>query len=198
MKNFYITVIVAISLGAAACGNPFYDENTDSPTDVMWIDIKQGPTKRLYHYGEALDLTGMEVTYWQRDNTKHTAPDPVVSGYNPYAEGIQYLTVTVSGKTASFAVALMAFQTSGTINASPSGSVPISSNDWQNGDWEAYLYSGTSLYNGPSLASGINHYTGSGNELSVTAPSSIGTYTLAVSLRIDRRVYYRFYNLVVS
>lgn len=71
---------------------------------IRSISIKTKPTKLIYLRGEPLDLTGLVVRATYSDNTKGYVSDYQVSGYDPSKLGEQTISVTLSGKTASFKV----------------------------------------------------------------------------------------------
>ena len=73
---------------------------------VDFIEVTKQPDKTVYQWGEALDLTGMEITAFYSDNAtkKVSVTSDMVSGYNPYKAGPQSLTVTYEGKTTTFVV----------------------------------------------------------------------------------------------
>ncbi len=73
---------------------------------VESIAVTRQPDKTVYQQGEALDLTGMEITaFYSDDTTKVMAVTPdMVSGYDPQKIGAQPLTVTYEGKTTTFVV----------------------------------------------------------------------------------------------
>ncbi|MDR1127453.1 MAG: bacterial Ig-like domain-containing protein [Treponema sp.] len=64
------------------------------------------PTKVVYTVGEALDISGIEVTgmYTGGRSKMETVTLSNISGYNPNTVGQQTVTVTVNGRTAIFTV----------------------------------------------------------------------------------------------
>jgi hypothetical protein len=70
------------------------------------IAITSPPTKTVYVQGEALDLSGLEVTGTYTNGTTKTETVIMsnVHGYNANATGQQTVTVTVGGKTTTFTV----------------------------------------------------------------------------------------------
>jgi hypothetical protein len=70
------------------------------------IAVTSPPIKIEYTAGEALDLTGLVVTGTYSDETTKTEPVSMdnISGYDPDKTGDQTLTITLSGKTASFGI----------------------------------------------------------------------------------------------
>jgi hypothetical protein len=80
----------------------------DDPSDpiLQSIAITRLPTRVEYTVGEALTLSGIEVTGTYSDGTTRleTVTLANVSGYDANITGIQTLTVTVGGKTAPFTV----------------------------------------------------------------------------------------------
>ena len=71
---------------------------------IRSISIKTKPTKLIYLQGEPLNLAGLVVRATYSDNTKGDVSDYQVSGYDPSKPGEQTISVTLSGKTASFKV----------------------------------------------------------------------------------------------
>ena len=78
---------------------------------VASIKVKTNPTKTTYKYGEALDLTGLEViaTSESGETKDISVSDVTPSGYNPKKLGTQTITLTYSGKTTTFNVEVKDF-----------------------------------------------------------------------------------------
>jgi hypothetical protein len=70
------------------------------------IAITGSPTKIVYARGESLDISGLVVTGTYSDETSQTitVSESDISGYDATSVGQQTLTVTVSGKTATFMI----------------------------------------------------------------------------------------------
>ena len=70
------------------------------------IAVTSRPDKTDYQWGEALDLTGMEITVYYSDDTTKVVPvtSDMVSGYDPYNAGQQTLTVSCEGQITTFVV----------------------------------------------------------------------------------------------
>jgi cytochrome c-type biogenesis protein CcmE len=70
------------------------------------ITVKTPPAKTFYALGEALDISGLMITYFYSNNTSVSSTVPLsnITGYEPYKAGMQTLTVTVEGKQAFFNV----------------------------------------------------------------------------------------------
>jgi uncharacterized repeat protein (TIGR02543 family) len=70
------------------------------------IAVTTPPAKTVYITGEALDLSGLEVTGTYTDGTTkvETVGLANISGYNADVTGTQTLTVTINDKTATFTV----------------------------------------------------------------------------------------------
>jgi hypothetical protein len=81
---------------------------TVNPAVLQSIAVTTPPAKIVYVKGEALDISGLVVTGTYSDKT--TKPETVtlsdISGYNANTLGTQTLTVTVGGKTDTFAVTI--------------------------------------------------------------------------------------------
>ncbi|MCR4780444.1 MAG: bacterial Ig-like domain-containing protein [Ruminiclostridium sp.] len=81
--------------------------------NAVVIAIKVNPpTKTAYYAGDELDLTGgsITVTYDHGDASTIALTAEMVSGYNKDTAGKQTLTVTYSGKTATFVVNVTALK----------------------------------------------------------------------------------------
>jgi hypothetical protein len=177
-----------------SCSNPFYDNPPlESPSDVVSITVKP-PTKRLYNCRENIDLTGASVNIYYRDRQKYppnigsSLSNSNLSGFDSSKDGIQTITVTVKGKTDTFDVAVMS------PIGKPEQITPINGKvniDAQNGSWKIYIYN----KNSGSLSRDTDK--GKSSSISFDAPSN-GTYIIVVSLNIQEKIYYRFYELTVS
>jgi hypothetical protein len=84
--------------------------NPGSGPVLQGIAVTTAPTKTAYEQGEALDLSGLVVTGTYSDGTTKTETVTLsnISGYSANTAGQQTLTVTVGGKTATFAVTVNA------------------------------------------------------------------------------------------
>jgi hypothetical protein len=84
--------------------------NAASTGTLQRIEITRLPTKTIYTVGDTLSLTGLVVTGTYSDGiTKtETVSESNVNGYNANTTGTQTLTVTVSGRTATFDVTVNA------------------------------------------------------------------------------------------
>jgi hypothetical protein len=100
-----LTVIVS---GRTASFNVIV--NAASAATLWSIEITSWPTKTDYTVGESLNLNGLVVigTYSDGTTKQETVTTANISGYDAYAEGTQYLTVTVNNQTASFNVTVTA------------------------------------------------------------------------------------------
>ena len=103
------TQTVTITYGQDANGNPFQTSYVVTVSDVLESITVTAPTKTSYNYGETLDLTGGTVTPVYKSGATGTAVDMTdasvsVTGYTANTVGTQTLTVTYSGKTATFDV----------------------------------------------------------------------------------------------
>jgi hypothetical protein len=85
------------------------------------IAITSQPAKTVYTQGEAFEIGGLVVTGTYSDGTskQETVSLSNVSGYDPDTTGMQTLTVTLNGKTATFTV---------TVNASVPATAVLSVN----------------------------------------------------------------------
>ncbi|MBD5131383.1 MAG: hypothetical protein HDT28_02135 [Clostridiales bacterium] len=68
------------------------------------IIVTSNPTKTAYTVGDELDITGLIVTANYSDNTSATVPvsSSMLSGFDMNKSGVQTVTVTYEGKTATF------------------------------------------------------------------------------------------------
>jgi hypothetical protein len=94
---------------------------TGTTTTVTAIAITSPPTKTQYNLGEELDTTGMVVTAAYGDRSTAVVTGYTTSGYVKTTLGNQTVTVTYSGKTATFTVNVIdnSKQTVATPTASP-------------------------------------------------------------------------------
>ncbi|MDR3333490.1 MAG: bacterial Ig-like domain-containing protein, partial [Treponema sp.] len=110
MKNpfFPSTAIILMSFFFASCQNPVFKavEDNGAFAYLKSIEITHSLKNTLYARGEALDISGLEVTGNYTDDS--TKPESVtlshISGYNPYREGKQFLTVTMNEKSPDMVV----------------------------------------------------------------------------------------------
>src|SRR5690606_40083201 len=75
------------------------------------IELISAPTKLEYVVGQALDLTGAEVTVTYNDGTTATIPvtSEMITGFDSSApESDQVVTVTIDGAPATFTVDIIA------------------------------------------------------------------------------------------
>lgn len=75
------------------------------------IAITKQPTKIVYNVGDALDISGLEVTGSYSDNSTQILPVTTdnITGFNSStAADSQILTVTYEGKTATYAIKILA------------------------------------------------------------------------------------------
>jgi uncharacterized repeat protein (TIGR02543 family) len=96
---------------------------TVTVVEVTSISIKTQPTKTRYAIGEALDLSGLELTVNYSDSTTETLTPPeginasYITGFSSAsATASQTVTVTFGGKTANFTVKVYA-----TVTFNPNG-----------------------------------------------------------------------------
>ncbi len=83
-------------------------KSKEVPVTLSGISVTP-PTKTTYIEGQELDKTGMIVTAFYSDDTnKDVTADCSISGYDKNKIGKQTITVTYSGKTATFTVTVNA------------------------------------------------------------------------------------------
>ncbi|MDR0375376.1 MAG: bacterial Ig-like domain-containing protein [Treponema sp.] len=199
----FFPVVIAVCLNGllagASCSNPIYNTSGAlDPDDVIAITIAP-PTKRLYLWGESLDLTGASANIHYRgpdvpSKPKQTINLSHVSGFDPKKEGVQTLTVTIEGQRAYFDIALLAVPPDSDLLVR---SLPVPTNQQGslpnelNCPWKVYIF---------SLASRDVAVEKSGKNvpLSFTTPSLAGDYIMALSFTRDGVTTYRFYRLIVS
>lgn len=71
---------------------------------VTSVSITNNPTKRVYLQGQQLDLSGLVVKASYNNGTSKNVTGYTISGYNANKVGDQTVTVSYSGKTATFTV----------------------------------------------------------------------------------------------
>ncbi len=84
-----------------------------APVVLQSIDIATPATKVIYTVGESLDITGLTVTGMYSDTSTSTAAVTLgdITGFNSSTPVVgQVLTITISGKTTTYAI---------TVNAAP-------------------------------------------------------------------------------
>lgn len=99
----------SVSVFGAAQGSSGDIDVPFDPVKVVrriWISTK--PTKRTYQLGQQLDTTGMVVKATYSDGSTVVVTGYTVSGYSASTLGTQTITVTYSGKTATFEVTVSA------------------------------------------------------------------------------------------
>ena len=74
--------------------------------NLQSIKIKTEPTKTKYKYGEALDITGGQISAIKSSGKEENIDitTSMVSGYNPNKLGKQTITITYKGKTTQYSV----------------------------------------------------------------------------------------------
>ena len=72
--------------------------------DLVSLTIASKPTKLTYFVGEEFNKAGLKVKANYSDNTSEEVTAYTVSGFNKNTAGTQTITVTYSGKTATFTV----------------------------------------------------------------------------------------------
>ncbi|MDR3170235.1 MAG: bacterial Ig-like domain-containing protein [Treponema sp.] len=106
MKNpfFPSTVIILMSFLLANCQNPVFKavEDNGAFAYLKSITITKPLKNTLYTRGEALDISGLEVTGTYSDGSTKLESVTLshISGYNPYQDEKQDLTVTINNKSA--------------------------------------------------------------------------------------------------
>ena len=72
--------------------------------NLQSIKIKTEPTKTKYKYGEALDITGGQISAIKSSGKAENIDitTSMVSGYNPNKLGKQTITITYKGKTTQY------------------------------------------------------------------------------------------------
>jgi hypothetical protein len=108
MTALLVTMLVGATLGCAE------DSPEDEPV-LQSIVVTSLPTKVVYTVGEALNLSGIEVTgmYPGGKSKVETVNLSNISGYDKDKTGQQTVTVTVGGKTATFTVVVTTGATGG-------------------------------------------------------------------------------------
>lgn len=73
---------------------------------VTGITVSKMPNKTTYYQGELFDSTGLEVSKTYNDGTSESTTDYELSGFDSSSAGTKVITVTVSGKTATFEISV--------------------------------------------------------------------------------------------
>jgi hypothetical protein len=97
-----ITVTTADGNKTATC-------NVTVTSLVASISVTNPPNKTLYRLGEDLDITGLVVTATYTNGSKSPIDMNIsyISGFNKTVGGVQTLTITYGGKTATFTVTVV-------------------------------------------------------------------------------------------
>lgn len=78
----------------------------EEPVSLSGIEVTTPPTKTTYDQGEALDVSGGEITLYYSDGASEVIPitEDMVSGFDSSVAGTNTITVSYGGKTATFRV----------------------------------------------------------------------------------------------
>lgn len=74
---------------------------------VTGITVSKMPDKVTYYQGELFDSTGLEVSKTYSDGTLEVITDYELSGFDSSSAGTKTITVTASGKTATFEITVL-------------------------------------------------------------------------------------------
>lgn len=103
--NISISSTVPISIlvkNAGVSQAVSYEEFVDKY--VTGIAVSKMPDKTTYYQGELFDTTGLEVSKTYSDGTLEAIADYELSGFDSSSAGTKTITVTASGKTATFEI----------------------------------------------------------------------------------------------
>ena len=106
--NISVSSTVPISIlvkNAGASQTVSYEKFVD--TYVVQVAVSKMPTKTRYYQGELFDSTGLVVSKTYNDDTSEVTTDYELSGFDSSSAGAKRITVTVSGKTTSFEIAVL-------------------------------------------------------------------------------------------
>ncbi len=73
---------------------------------VTGITVSKMPDKTTYYQGELFDSTGLAVSQTYNDGTSETITNYELSGFDSSSAGTKTITVTVSGKSATFKISV--------------------------------------------------------------------------------------------
>jgi hypothetical protein len=193
-------------LAGASCSNPIYNTpGAFDPYDVSAITVTP-PSKRLYYWGEPLDLTRSSANIYYRGSDIEPKLDQEiksqhVSGFDSRKEGIQTIAVTIEGQSDYFDIALVAFKPNDDDKITMSLSSPNLEKTISNElgcSWKLYIFESASRNVVKLNGNGQGGKSGSTGDISFNAPSTAGDYIIAVSFKKDGYTYNRFYKLSVS
>jgi len=91
------------------------------------IAVTTQPTKTVYTVGETLDLTDLVVTATYSDSTTQAVTGYNTSGFNSSTAGVQTITVTYNGKTATFTITV-------TVGGNSTSAIALTENKWADGN----------------------------------------------------------------
>ena len=106
--NISVSSTVPISILAKNAGVSqivSYEKFVDK--SVVQITISKMPEKTRYYQGELFDRTGLVVSRTYDDGTSETTTDYELSGFDSSSAGTKVITVTASGKTATFEISVL-------------------------------------------------------------------------------------------
>jgi len=94
----------------SGCGGSSGGDDNENTAKLEEISITSLPTKLTYLVGEALDLSGIQITgYYDDDSTKsENVNSATINGFDSSTAGIKTVTITISGKSDSFPVTVNA------------------------------------------------------------------------------------------
>ena len=98
---------------------------TVSAVEVKSIAVTSKPTKTTYYVGDSFDKTGLKVTAtYNNGNTADVTSSAALSGFSSTSAGTKNITVTYGGKTATFAVTVLAVEvTSIAVTSNPTKTI---------------------------------------------------------------------------
>jgi hypothetical protein len=156
----------------AGCPNGSQPE----PPSLQSIAVITPPAKTLYAKGEALDISGIDIVsiYTDGSTKQETVTRDDISGYDPNTLGLQTLTVTINGKTATFTV---------TVNAAALVSIAVTSPPGKTSyaKGEVLDISGLAV-TGTYTDGSANQMDISGGTVSGYNPNTLGDQTLTVTI----------------
>lgn len=71
------------------------------------ITVTKMPNKTTFYQGELFDSTGLEVSKTYNDDTSEVTTDYELSGFDSSSAGAKTITITASGKTTTFEIAVL-------------------------------------------------------------------------------------------
>ncbi|MDR1219661.1 MAG: bacterial Ig-like domain-containing protein [Treponema sp.] len=193
-------------LAGASCSNPIYNTpGAFDPDEATAITVTP-PTKRLYYWGENLDMADASANIHYRgpgvdSKLNQKIKDSQVSGFDSRKGGIQTIAVTLEGRSDYFDIALLPFSPADDDKTIPMSLSPNEEKIIQNslgGAWKVYIFESASRAVVRPSGNGKDGTYGSKGDVVFNAPAVASGYIMAISFTNGDTSYPLFYRLTVQ